>query len=32
MLYEDVARDIFENVEGIFFNTDTKDNPGKPIK
>ena len=32
MLYEDVARDIFKNVDGVFFNTDTQDNPGKPIK
>ena len=29
-LYEDVARDIFENADGVFFNTETPDNLGKP--
>ena len=29
-LYEDVARDVFENTDGVFFNTETPDNLGKP--
>lgn len=28
MLYEDVARNVFEDVDGIMFSTDTKDNDG----
>ena len=30
-LYENVARDIFDDTKGIFFNTETADNPGKPV-
>ena len=30
-LYENIARDIFEDKEGIFFSTDLPTNPGKPL-
>lgn len=30
-LYENVAREIFEDHEGVFFNTETPDNLGKPL-
>lgn len=30
ILYEDLARDIFGDIDGIFFNTDLPENPGKP--
>ena len=29
-LYEDLAREIFEDVDGILYNTDMHGNPGKP--
>lgn len=32
MLYEDVARDIFENTQNVCFNTDLPENPGVPAK
>ncbi len=31
-LYQEIARDVFEGVSGIFFCTDTEENPGKPLE
>lgn len=30
-LYQEIAKDIFENCEGIYFCTDTKEEIGKPL-
>ena len=30
-LYEDIAREIFEDCDGILFNTDLPGNPGRPL-
>lgn len=30
-LYQEIAREVFEGVSGIFFCTDTEENPGKPL-
>ena len=31
-LYQDIAKDVFEQESGVFFCTDVEGNPGKPVK
>jgi hypothetical protein len=31
-LYQEIAKDVFEDISGIFFCTDLEGNPGKPVE